>query len=208
MQPRNCLNQDTWLSAAPRYSNSGRRMPAHVKPWPFCLFVICFAASNNLCAQQSLGTIRVASGLSSPLFVTAPPGDANRLFIVQQGGQIRILNVATGVLNPTPFLTVSNIRWSRVSPGPRLGRGQVRQVVPSKAILVTSRCPDGNNDGRWFVLDDLPLRLAGARIFFPKTKPAEKSVFVFPTLNSMWQLVEAVHVSTAEHHVIGDERFL
>jgi glucose/arabinose dehydrogenase len=47
--------------------------------------------------------------LSSPLFVTAPPGDANRLFIVQQGGQIRILSLTTGVLNATPFLTVSNI---------------------------------------------------------------------------------------------------
>jgi Glucose / Sorbosone dehydrogenase len=31
------------------------------------------------------------------------------LFIVQQGGQIRILNLITGTLNPTPFLTVSNI---------------------------------------------------------------------------------------------------
>jgi hypothetical protein len=41
--------------------------------------------------------------------VTASPGDANRLFIVQQGGQIRILSLTTGVLNATPFLTVSNI---------------------------------------------------------------------------------------------------
>src|ERR1700736_2743845 len=109
MQPRNCLNQDTRLLDSSRYSNSERRMPAHVKPWPFCFFAICFVVSNNLCAQQSLDAIRAASGLSSPLFVTAPPGDANRLFIVQQGGQIRILSLTTGVLNATPFLTVSNI---------------------------------------------------------------------------------------------------
>jgi glucose/arabinose dehydrogenase len=56
-----------------------------------------------------LDAIRVASGLSSPLFTTAPPGDFNRLFIVQQNGQIRILNLSTGALNATPFLTVSNI---------------------------------------------------------------------------------------------------
>jgi hypothetical protein len=60
-------------------------MPAHAKSWPFCFFAICFVISRNLCAQQVQGpdAIRVASGLSSPLFVTAPPGDANRLFIVQ-----------------------------------------------------------------------------------------------------------------------------
>jgi len=109
MRPRNCLNQDTRLSDSSRYSNSERRMPAQVKPWPFCFFAICFLVSNNLCAQQSLDAIRAASGLSSPLFVTAPPGDANRLFIVQQGWQIRILSLTTGVLNATPFLTVSNI---------------------------------------------------------------------------------------------------
>jgi len=74
-----------------------------------CLF--CSVVVSELHAQQipGLDAIRVASGLSSPLFVTAPPGDFNRLFIVQQGGQIRILNLKTGILNSTPFLTVGNI---------------------------------------------------------------------------------------------------
>jgi len=63
----------------------------------------------SLLAQQ-LDAIRVASGLSSPIFVTAPPGDFNRLFIVQQGGQIRILNLKTGVMNATPFLTATNLQ--------------------------------------------------------------------------------------------------
>src|SRR5262249_3450030 len=74
-----------------------------------CLFGFCFLVASSLTAQQ-LDAIRVASGLSSPLFVTAPPGDFNRLFIVQQGGQIRILNLTTGVMNATPFLTVSNLQ--------------------------------------------------------------------------------------------------
>src|SRR5438105_11271671 len=75
-----------------------------------CAFV-CLALTGNSNAQAvpGLDAIQVASGLSSPLFVTAPPGDFNRLFIVQQNGQIRILNLATGTLNATPFLTVSNI---------------------------------------------------------------------------------------------------
>jgi glucose/arabinose dehydrogenase len=51
---------------------------------------------------------RVAAGLNRPLFVTAPPGDANRLFIVQQTGQIRILNLQTGRIKARPFLNIQS----------------------------------------------------------------------------------------------------
>src|SRR5438105_6082071 len=76
-----------------------------------CSALICFGIAGDLSAQavQGLHAIRVASGLNSPLFTTTPPGDFNRLFVVQQNGQVRILNLATGTLNATPFLTVSNI---------------------------------------------------------------------------------------------------
>src|SRR5215208_4491586 len=47
----------------------------------------------------------IASGLSSPLYLTSPPGDLNRLFIVEQTGAIRI--VKNGTLLPTPFLDIS-----------------------------------------------------------------------------------------------------
>ncbi|HEY8370908.1 MAG TPA: PQQ-dependent sugar dehydrogenase, partial [Thermodesulfobacteriota bacterium] len=47
----------------------------------------------------------VASGLSFPLLLTAPPGDTSRLFIVEKGGTIRI--VENGRLLPTPFLDIS-----------------------------------------------------------------------------------------------------
>ena len=70
----------------------------------------CFVLVATKISAQQLDAIRVASGLSSPLFVTAPPGDFNRLFIAQQGGQILILNLKTGVMNATPFLTVSNLQ--------------------------------------------------------------------------------------------------
>ncbi len=81
--------------------------------WPgLGLIAFLIFAASNLYAQavQGLDAIRVASGLSSPLFVTAPPGDFNRVFIVEQGGTIRILNLKTGTLNPTPFLTISNLQ--------------------------------------------------------------------------------------------------
>jgi glucose/arabinose dehydrogenase len=47
----------------------------------------------------------VASGLSSPLYLTAPPNDLSRLFVVEQTGAIRIIK--DGALLPTPFLDLT-----------------------------------------------------------------------------------------------------
>ena len=46
-----------------------------------------------------------ASGLSKPVFVTAPNDGSQRLFIVEQGGRIRILQ--NGTVLPTPFFDIS-----------------------------------------------------------------------------------------------------
>lgn len=55
---------------------------------------------------SGLAAVRVASGLTQPLFVTAPPGDFSRIFIVRQTGQVSILNLSTGALNAMPFLDI------------------------------------------------------------------------------------------------------
>jgi glucose/arabinose dehydrogenase len=54
---------------------------------------------------SGLALERVATGLSDPLFVTAPAGDA-RLFVVEQTGRIRI--VKAGRLLSTPFLDLTD----------------------------------------------------------------------------------------------------
>jgi glucose/arabinose dehydrogenase len=76
-----------------------------------CSISACFEIAGGLQAQAvpGLDAIRVASGLNQPVFVTAPPGDFNRIFIVQQSGQIRILRLDTGTLNATAFLTISGL---------------------------------------------------------------------------------------------------
>lgn len=56
----------------------------------------------------------VASGLSTPILVTAPPGDS-RLFIVEKNGRIQI--VTNGVLRSEPFLDLRG----RVSTGSEQG---------------------------------------------------------------------------------------
>ena len=60
-----------------------------------------------------LTSVRVASGLSRPVAVTFAPGDETRLFIVEQRsgstGRIRILNLESGQLYSTPFLSISGV---------------------------------------------------------------------------------------------------
>jgi len=62
------------------------------------------ANSPPLTTGSSLTVREVAVGLSSPVYLTAPPGDA-RLFVVEQGGRVRI--VENGQLLPTPFLDIT-----------------------------------------------------------------------------------------------------
>ena len=57
-------------------------------------------------AGTHLTAVRVAVGLRQPLYATAPPGDLERLFIVEQRGRIRILEGE--VLLPDPFLDLSD----------------------------------------------------------------------------------------------------
>lgn len=52
----------------------------------------------------TLALSTVATGLDSPVFLTAPPGD-RRQFIVERAGRIRIL--ANGLLQAIPFLDIS-----------------------------------------------------------------------------------------------------
>lgn len=47
----------------------------------------------------------VATGLDFPVFLTAPPGDRSRLFVVEKTGRVRI--IANGVLRAEPFIDLS-----------------------------------------------------------------------------------------------------
>lgn len=78
-------------------------------------------ACTDVCAGvvpvsgTSIRAERVASGLSRPLFVSAPPRDTTRVFIVEQGGTIRILKF--GTLLSTPFLDISALVSGRSEQG-------------------------------------------------------------------------------------------
>jgi glucose/arabinose dehydrogenase len=73
------------------------------------LFAACLVWASAADAQ-SFSTVRYASGLDRPVFLTSPPGDLGRAFVLEQHlGQIRILRLATRTVDATPFLTVGGI---------------------------------------------------------------------------------------------------
>jgi glucose/arabinose dehydrogenase len=71
--------------------------------------VLAIVAAVILLPQivSGLTAERVASGLTQPLFVTAAPGDATHVYIVQQTGRILSLDLESGVL--TTFFTISGL---------------------------------------------------------------------------------------------------
>lgn len=85
-------------------------------------------------AQQPIDAELVVSGLSSPIFVCAAPGDdASRIFVVTQPGRIRIIE--NGALLPTPFLDLA----SRLNSGGERG------------LLGLAFHPDYRQNGYFFV---------------------------------------------------------
>ncbi len=95
------------------------------------LVVLCWP--GLAVADTPLTTIRIASGLSFPVFVTHAPGDFKRLFIVEQRGKIKIRK--NGAVMPTPFLDVDPISSS----------------TNERGLLGLAFHPDYPNNGRFFV---------------------------------------------------------
>jgi len=66
-------------------------------------------------ATPSAGLLRITSALTAPVHAVAPPGDPTRLFVVEQGGTVRVLRNDT--LLAAAFLDISD----RVSRGGEQG---------------------------------------------------------------------------------------
>jgi glucose/arabinose dehydrogenase len=86
-------------------------------------------------AAQSPGRARLQriGDFSSPVYVTSPPGDRSRQFVVEQGG--RIMVVRGGRKLGTPFLDI---------------RGQVR-AGGEQGLLSMAFAPDYRDSGRFYV---------------------------------------------------------
>ena len=67
--------------------------------WPAIVLLLLLPATAGAAVSlEPVGTF------AEPIHVTAPPGDASRVFVVQRGGTVRL--VKNGVLAAQPFLTI------------------------------------------------------------------------------------------------------
>jgi glucose/arabinose dehydrogenase len=111
----------------------------------------------------------VATGLSSPLYLTAPPGDP-RLFIVEKTGAIRIVKDA--LLLPDPFLDLS----SRISNGGEqglLGLAFDPDYATTRRFIVHYTDVAGNTVVSRFAASDDPDRAepGSEQIILTQTQP-------------------------------------
>jgi len=89
---------------------------------------------------QRVGTVGTFAQLvnnqaSLPVFATHAPRDANRLFILEKRGVIRILDLVSGQLNATPFLTISD----------------TDAAASESGLLGLAFHPDYANNGKFYV---------------------------------------------------------
>jgi glucose/arabinose dehydrogenase len=72
---------------------------------------VLFGWTNSVDAALSVEL--VSSAFSRPVFVTSPPGDATRLFVLEQhAGRIRIFDRTTQSIKTTPFLIITALNRS------------------------------------------------------------------------------------------------
>jgi glucose/arabinose dehydrogenase len=86
-------------------------------------------------AGDAMDAERIATGFSLPLYVCAPPGDTSRLFVAEQHGLIKIINLPSRTVNPIPFLNISF----------EVGQGQ------GTGILGMTFDPDYTTNGHFYV---------------------------------------------------------
>jgi len=71
-----------------------------------CVQLLALSLAAPTSHAAGIEAVRIATGFTVPLYECAPPGDTARLFVAEQGGLIKIVNLPSGTVNPTPFLDI------------------------------------------------------------------------------------------------------
>jgi glucose/arabinose dehydrogenase len=104
-------------------------------PTPAC------AAGDPIAGMPTLVATRVTTGLRQPLDLQSVPGDRERLYVVEQGGRIRVIR--SGQLQAAPFLDISG----RISTGGErglLGLAFHPQFATNGRLFVNYTDPNGD----------------------------------------------------------------
>lgn len=103
-----------------------------------CLLGLAASLQSQANAQSLTTEVTLAAtpNLQRPIFLTSPPGDTSRLFVLEQSnGKIRIIQ--NGVLLPTPFLNIGAISSN---------------TGGSQGLTSMAFHPDYASNGRFFVM--------------------------------------------------------
>ncbi len=105
----------------------------------FSMVLVLPAAAQEAPSAEGVQFVQIAGNLTRPIFVTYVDDDSGRLFVVQQGGQIKILQ--DGDVLQTPFLDLSSI----VSPDAN------QSNYTERGLLGLAFAPDYAESGRFYV---------------------------------------------------------
>jgi glucose/arabinose dehydrogenase len=72
------------------------------------LLVLAGCGGRSAPPVPDLAVELIASGLTNPVFVTAAHGDNSRLFVLEQTGMVRVVELATRTVREQPFLDLSD----------------------------------------------------------------------------------------------------
>src|SRR5678815_1430811 len=99
-------------------------------------------------APESVNLVLLTKGLTGPVGMAFPPDGSNRIFIIEQGGTIRILK--NGRLLAKPFLNIST----------KLDK--LNRSYSEKGLLGFAFHPDYRNNGKFYVYYSAPEKVSGA----------------------------------------------
>ncbi|MCK5010201.1 MAG: PQQ-dependent sugar dehydrogenase, partial [Deltaproteobacteria bacterium] len=112
----------------------------------------------------TIGLSLIAEGLTSPVGMAVPQDGSGRIFIVDQIGQIRIID-SSGTLLPEPFLDVSDRLVDLGFDGPG--------TFDERGLLSLAFHPDFVNNGRFFIFYTVPLNEGDPEGFDSRSRISE-----------------------------------
>ncbi|HEV2747400.1 MAG TPA: PQQ-dependent sugar dehydrogenase [Allosphingosinicella sp.] len=98
-------------------------------------------------ASGAIAATRIATGLTNPVFAAAAPGDPGHLYVSElRTGDIKILDLATKTVSPTPFLNLDSARLGQSGEQGFLGFAFHPDFATNRQLFVSIVDPDGNTE--------------------------------------------------------------
>ena len=122
---------------------------------------------------------RIASGLNAPLFAASPPGDPNRLFVLEKDtGRVVILDLTTNQVSPQAFFDLPDTRLTNDGERGMLGLAFHPDYVTNGKLYLNFTDQNGNTE-----IVEL-TRSANPDLADPSSERAILTVFRDPALNN------------------------